>query len=816
MASQYAQNPRQAAFASSSATARVADNFSDSGYGGSIAGDEIAHAAILSHEPTSETERRQWAIHIHQLHYNQNRVALGRSINRTVQTLKDFQKMNTKWPAHYPSVQRHEPQGPQPLTRTQSSFDEFDQSDRPTPMRRSATTVDDIEAPIPASEPRLMTPQISQEFNVLKLDLKLGALSQLELVHSLEKSAVASLLDGKISQSVKHLSALRERIEDTSSKVLVTGDLNAGKSTFCNALLRKKVLPEDQQPCTNIFCEVLDARENSSVEEVHAIPINGASYNRFDESTYDVYRLEQLEEIVIENDRYSQVKVYVDDVRTIDQSLLRNGVVDIALIDAPGLNLDSLQTTAVFARQEEIDVVVFVVSAENHFTLSAKEFIWNAAHEKAYIFIVVNRFDNIRDKARCQRLILEQVEKLSPRTHQDAQELVHFVSSNAIIEGDDEKKLQQFENLEQSLRRFVLEKRARSKLAPAKTYLVNVLGDLESLAQVNREVTAAELNKVRSELAKIAPAFEQSVKARLEVSEDVDKTIEDTCNNVYTHSRKKIAATIEHVDDSPVVTYDGVLSAFAYAEATKQAMLNNIQASVTASEEYARSRTVQGVSSITALGLLHLGEEYVAKAFRPELMFSRKKDQLSKSIKTEVDWFDFFDFDRQEKVAGMSMGLTLATVASSQMFGVTSWIDGLWKASNLLGARTTKKLIVPAALLVGAAGAFFLISDIPNAVPRKLAKKIRRELAEMDYVHGNSERISKECRKVLRFPVEDLRDGFQRSIEKQGQTMEEKKKLEKESEFAAKYFGNLLRDAREQKTAVEKLDLEGPAAGLMV
>src|SRR5204863_9833898 len=122
----------------------------------------------------------------------------------------------------------------------------------------------------------------------------------------------------------------------------------------------------------------------------------------------------------------------VRDIRSIDESLLSNGVVDISIIDAPGLNKDSLKTTAVFARQEEIDVVVFVVSAENHFTLSAKEFIWNAAHEKAYIFIVVNRFDNIRDQARCQRMILEQVADLSRRTFKESAELVHVVSSSAI------------------------------------------------------------------------------------------------------------------------------------------------------------------------------------------------------------------------------------------------------------------------------------------------------------------------------------------------------------------------------------------------
>ena len=155
-------------------------------------------------------------------------------------------------------------------------------------------------------------------------------------------------------------------------------------------------------------------------------------YNRNDESTYDVFSLKDLKQLVTDNDTYTQCKVYVRDVRTIDESLLNNGVVDISIIDAPGLNLDTTKTTALFARQEEIDVVVFVVSAANHFTLTAREFIWAAAAEKAYIFIVVNGYDTIKDKQRCQKMILEQVASLSPRTFKESTELVHFVSSNAI------------------------------------------------------------------------------------------------------------------------------------------------------------------------------------------------------------------------------------------------------------------------------------------------------------------------------------------------------------------------------------------------
>jgi mitofusin len=364
----------------------------------------------------------------------------------------------------------------------------------------------------------LVSPQIAQQFSVLKLDLKLGNLHQTELVHSLEKNAIASLLDGQISSSIKHLLSLRERIEDTSSKVLVTGDVNVGKSTFCNALLRRKVLPEDQLQNTSIFCEVLDSRENSGIEEVHAIRKN-MIYNRHDESSYDVYTLHDLEKLVTDDATYSNCKIYLRDVRSIDKSLLNNGVVDIAIIDAPSLNNDTTRTTAVFARQEEIDVVVFVVSAANQITLSAKEFIWAAANEKAYIFMVVNGYEIIKNKERFQETILKQIHGLSPSTFKNSSELVHFVSSNAIPtaplgpggpggsgsgsgssgssgdepddddsdpkgKGKEKEKIQDFERLEESLRRFVLEKRARSKLAPAKTYLLNVLGDVHTLVSL--------------------------------------------------------------------------------------------------------------------------------------------------------------------------------------------------------------------------------------------------------------------------------------------------------------------------------------------
>jgi len=180
-------------------------------------------------------------------------------------------------------------------------------------------------------------------------------------------------------------------------------------------------MPVDQQPCTTAFCEVHDAAENNGKEEVHVL-IDGLTYDTNDHSTFSRKDIADLEHIIAENP--SIIKLYLEDTRTPSESLLNNGIVDISLIDAPGLNRDSLQTTALFAQQEEIDVVVFVVSAENHFTLSAKEFLSTASKEKAYLFIVVNKYDDIKNKEKCKRLVLEQIQLLSPQTYNDAADLV--------------------------------------------------------------------------------------------------------------------------------------------------------------------------------------------------------------------------------------------------------------------------------------------------------------------------------------------------------------------------------------------------------
>ncbi|KAM3514487.1 hypothetical protein MY11210_001830 [Beauveria gryllotalpidicola] len=833
----------------------------DSGYGGSIAGDEQASMAGANWDAPMHHERQSGVVH--QIWYNRQRTALGRSINKVLELLNSLQDINTSWPAHYPSVQRSdlEANATRPgLQRISTMTPDVASSTssmqaQPPMLRRAMTSLQDN---IPESsnvaerrsipEPRLVSPQIAQEFSILKLDLKLGSLNHSELVHSLEKHSIAALLDGKISSSIKHLVSLRERIEDTTSKVLITGDLNAGKSTFCNALLRRKLLPEDQQPCTAIFCEVLDARENAGLEEVHAVHKN-ATYNRNDESTYDVFTLMDLEKIVVDNETYTQCKIFVKDSRTIDESLLNNGVVDIALIDAPGLNSDNTKTTAIFSRQEEIDVVVFVVSAANHFTQSAVDFITTAAAEKAYIFMVVNGFDNIRDKERCQKMILDGVGKLSPRTRKESDELVHFVSSNAIPvgpshpgrpggsgsssgggggddpddggkgKGRDMDKIRDFEALEQSLRRFVLEKRARSKLAPAKTYLVNILNDVNILASVNRDVAQSEMERVTRELRELEPQLESSKKARTEVDNRVNASIEITCKEVYDDTRSQLTTAIAESGNANYdISYPGLFGAFSYADDLKEAMLSQISEAVHICEDRARQRTMRGVNTIKQLGLLHIGDEFQNLHFKPDVMFRRKRDALARKVHISTEIWDFFDWStivhKQEKLASTSMALTVAGAVVPRMFGMGNWMDQALTASKVLSNDNLRQLILPGIVIAAVAASAYVLQQIPKSLPPRLAAKITQQLADMDYVHGNSARIASSVRKVLCYPADNLRVRLEQSVKELDHRRDETVQTRAESERAANFFAGLAVKSEMERSKVNDVDLETPPQGV--
>ena len=730
---------------------------------------------------------------------------------------------------------------------------------RPLGMGRSLTL-----ANIHEDEDRCATSKISDDdrlipasdFNVLRLDLKLGShhtpSSAASLVSQLEKSSIANLLDERIGTSVSHIDKLRMRVEDTSSKVLVTGDLNAGKSTFVNALLRREVMPVDQQPCTTAFCEVRDAADNQGKEEVHVVK-DGVTYDINDASTFTKCDISDMEEIVADNEHTQRmIKLYLADSRAPSESLLNNGVVDISLIDAPGLNRDSIKTTAVFARQEEIDVVVFVVSAENHFTLSAKEFLLNASNEKAYLFIVVNKYDQIKNKDKCRRLVLDQIKQLSPRTYDDAEDLVHFVDSASALQPFTANPA--FDDLEQSLRSFVLVKRSKSKLQPVSTYLSNLLSDIELLAGANAIVADSELQQARDELSQARPILEKMRSGR-EVLDSTLESVEETgAGDTSSRTKTLLNTALERVGlgqlgvDKPLIpmpSYPGLLGIWDYARDVRRALLASLDAAVALAEDEARLITTNGVHKIKDLGEVHLpqGVERSRRVFMPEAMFAATR-RAGKGMKrrsssysniggaivaggmhglgiglaqrpdmTETTFFDLFDVNHQfflhftdgkqspddehqapTALGLVSLGVGALTVVGGQAVGVRAVIEGIVRVTDLLGNETARKWAAPVVGAVTIGLTAYLILELPSSIPRTVGRRVkasvlsRSDERDVHFVDAHAGRVSRETRKVLRLASWDLKERFRGAMDDRSKEVKGAEEMEKRSLKAKEYF----------------------------
>ncbi|KAF5362850.1 hypothetical protein D9758_007061 [Tetrapyrgos nigripes] len=643
-------------------------------------------------ELASFAGERQLKVEDVQEAYIEQKDKLIDAIDSTKSILNNIRIFNRdEWVVRYP--QFNEPTRPEttkrPSGRRSLTFVDDPQNETEVVLKRDlshsvslSTVVDDNTIPAEQEEETLLP---SSDFHVLRLDLKLGvngsATSAASLVSQLEKASIANLLDERIATSLSHVDKLRLRVEDTSSKVLVTGDLNAGKSTFVNALLRREVMPVDQQPCTTAFCEVHDAAENNGVEEVHIIN-DGATYDIKDEATYTRAELSTLEDVVGENESSQRMlKIYLADSRTPSESLLNNGVVDISLIDAPGLNRDSLKTTAVFARQEEIDVVVFVVSSENHFTLSARDFLANASKEKAYLFIVVNKFDQIKNKEKCKRLVLQQIKELSPRTHDDAEDLVHFVDSASALQPFAANPA--FDDLESSLRSFVLVKRSKSKLQPVSTYLNNLLCDIELLAGANSIVANAELQQAQADLSAVKPVLEKMKKGREALEDSLEAVEEEGVATSSSKTKSILLDALERVGhgklgvDSASISmpsYPGLLRVWEYARDVRKALIASLDSAVKLAENEARVATSAGVDKIKNLAEEHLpeGVERNRRVFMPEAMFSTiRKNGKGTPKRRQSSHFTGANGIGNAVVAGGVVGLGIGLAQRPEMLETT-------------------------------------------------------------------------------------------------------------------------------------------------
>jgi len=244
----------------------------------------------------------------------------------------------------------------------------------------------------------------------------------------------------------------------------------------------------------------------------------------------------------------------------------------------------------------------------------------------------VNKFDQIKNKEKCKRHVLEQIEELSPRTHKDAADLVHFVDSASALQPFTANPA--FDDLESSLRSFVLVKRSKSKLHPVSTYLSHLLSDIDLLASTNAIVSRSELERAKCDLERTRPVLAKMKDGQDELENSLVAIEEKGVRTVSTNAKTALSLALERVGQGKLAveetaglsmpTYPGLLGIWDYARDVRRALLLSLDMAVKLTEDEARVMTGAGVKKIGNLGdeSLPEGVDRSRRVFIPEAMFS--------------------------------------------------------------------------------------------------------------------------------------------------------------------------------------------------
>ncbi|PVU94940.1 hypothetical protein BB561_002162 [Smittium simulii] len=644
-----------------------------------------------------------------------------------------------------------------------------------------------------------------ENLNILKVDARLFNNKSSDIVSSLENSSISRLLEECLLNSESHIDKLIYRVADSSSKILVTGDLNAGKTTFINSLLRRQVLPIDQQPCTMVFCEVLDASNNGDNEEIHGI-VDTLKYNIKDPSTYCLIAQQDLEDTVFENKpMYQQLKIYVKDNSDSASNLLHNGAVDISFIDSPGLNRDSIKTTQLFARQEEIDVVVFVVNAENHFTLSGQEFLASAGKEKAHIFIVVNRFDAIRKKDRCKSMIMEQICQLSPETYNEASNLVHFISAKNIFSKDSDTL--DFEIMEKSLRWWTLEQRFKSKLAPAQRYILNVLGDLQIIAAENTAIALTSIREINDALRTSTPRYELLLERRAIATKHSESLIDEASNKVQEYSEEHLHTTISNLESTAFnVSYSGIFSSWDYAEQILITMVDHIRHELFECIKFSKSIVSSTSSKLVQLDTEReqieggsLKENHSIKPLSPSV---EDKEAFSDPINyinyimddlstININFSDFIDINWEKLQVSGSLLVSASSIFVYTKASNLSNLINLVNFSSNLSPRVLANSLVAVAGLLSFGSVFYLLNNTDATIRRKLATRIKNKMVSKKHISTGVRYFVTASNRAIRPFVWQFQTNFQRMLEAEERKRADHLRSRQLSQEAQMFFDEL-------------------------
>lgn len=336
--------------------------------------------------------------------------------------------------------------------------------------------------------------------------------------------------NGKTENISAFLHNLSEKVGREAFKILVIGEFKNGKSTFINAMLGEKVLPEDALPCTAVISEVVYGRKGVTMYFQNPLPENisghisdkvkahisanrslfGGGVPELEMTFSELWGCVTIPEKELtgseddgrdDNERGAEVlgkMPYDHAVIRYPLAILKDGV---EIIDTPGLNENQAREEITMNYLKNADAIIFMFSFPKILSIQEQATINTLSAFNKYIFFVVNKMDQAIKDSNRTKIISYAHSKLDSQTEL-GRDGVFFVSALNALETGNDVGMTEFES---ALSEYLSRYKARAKFGSVSDKLLSMI---DGLLRTAREL----ITKLENDLS----ANEQTISENME------------------------------------------------------------------------------------------------------------------------------------------------------------------------------------------------------------------------------------------------------------------------------------------------------------
>jgi hypothetical protein len=362
-----------------------------------------------------------------------------------------------------------------------------------------------------------------------------------------------------------------------------------------------------------------------------------------------------------------------------------------------------------------------------------------------------------------------------------------------------------FIELEDCLGKFIFEKRIKSKLLPAQTYLQRLLNEILGIIEYNKRRISEELCRVKHELEIISPCFDELMAHNGLLQADLRRTVDEVTRNVYDHAKATLtqsASTVVVVQAT--IPWRGVFNVLQFTQNVHRAIVIEWARLIDNTRSEAVSHTVTGINLLHSVASNHARRLFPSSNdFDEERVISMfpATSSLAIPIKAMSTWevLDTSSFMRG------STWLSAATLAGAA-FGYQPLLSLALRILDL--SRRASRVVT--LCMLAAAGGFALVTllgDMESIVRTRLQQYYSESFVSNLWVHEPSRALESATHKVLGEYQGSFVNRFENALHQQRQLRAEKDLQRCQTETLLTYLDDQFKSTQHLLASIRQYQL---------